>query len=297
MESWIWLPIISALIWSSVNLVDANIRRKYIKNSIVVSAVTGLVSLLVLVLIPFKGLHYPGLWILVAALSSGIIYVYVLPLYFKALSVEDTPTVIALWYITPILIPIMAKFVLNESLTFVQYIGFFLIIISGVLISLKDNPLKKICVSKAAVYIFIAGIIINFTYIFEKYVYSNDSFWNGFILIQLGTVLGGISMLLIWRKKIRKFFQKSSIKPISLLSLGETGNIIAQGLVGAALVVAPVTLVVGFTNLQPLFAFILVLLVSKYFPRSYKEEFKPSRIVSLGFAIILLIIGMYFIAA
>lgn len=297
METWIIFALIAPALWAITNLFDSKLRNFHIKDEFVLATFAGFVGIFAFLFIPIYGFSFPGILIFILSMIAGVLYIYTMIPYFKALSLEDTSTVIMLWYITPILIPFFARFFLNENLLLIQYLGFFLILLGGLFISIKRNALKKIYVSKALFMMLGAGIMLNIYYILEKYIYQNQPFWNGFLWIRLGSFIGALTILAIpkCRKSFIEMKNNLNFKSFRLIFGGELLNLIALVSIGFALSLGSVSLVTSLTNFQPLFLLVYVILLSKFFPKLYKEKLSKKIIFVKIIAVALLILGLYLI--
>ena len=297
METWIIFALIAPALWAISNLLDSKLRNFHIKDEFVLSTYAGFIGLLAFIFVPIYGFSFPGIGIFIVSMIAGILYIYTMIPYFKALALEDASTVIALWLITPVLIPFFARFFLNENLLLFQYVGFILVLLGGLIISIKRNSLKKIKLSKALFMMLAAGIMLDVYYLLEKYVYQNQPFWNGFLWIRLGSFIGALTILAVprYRKAFIQMKDKLNFKSFRLILSGELLNLVALVSIGFALSLGSVSLVASLTNFQSLFLLIYVLILSKFFPKLYKENVSKKIIAIKLLAIALLILGLYFI--
>lgn len=297
MESWIIFALIAPALWAITNLFDSKLRNFHIKDEFVLTTFAGFIGLLAFLFVPIYGISFPGIWIFIVSMIAGVLYIYTMIPYFKALSLEDTSTVIMLWYITPVLIPFFARFFLNENLMFIQYIGFAFILLGGLLISIKRNALKKIHISKALFMMLASGIMLDIYYLLEKYIYQNQPFWNGFMWIRLGSFFGALTILAIpkYRKSFIQMKNNLNFKSFRLIFGGELLNLIALVSIGFALSLGSVSLVTSLTNFQPLFLLVFVILLSKFFPKLYQEKLSKKIVFVKIIAVALLVFGLYLI--
>lgn len=155
--------LLSPICFAIVNLFETRLRHHHIKNDYVLGAFFASLFFISFLLVPFVGFSIPPIPILILCLLAGMLYIYCLVPYFKALAVEETSRVIALWFTVPALLPLFAFLFFGELLTIPQYIGFFLVVIGGVIISLRKTTDHKRVVSKAIWLVFLSGMIFNGT--------------------------------------------------------------------------------------------------------------------------------------
>lgn len=133
-----------------------------------------------------------------------IIYLY--PFY-TAMKVIDNSIVAALFSLGQITIPIMSFLFLDEILSLEQYIGFTIIIMSSVALSIKGTRIPKL--SKAFYYMVFASLLRAGYIVLEKYALIEDENWINMVIYP--SILSGIipfSFLFVkkWRKDIIKNF-------------------------------------------------------------------------------------------
>ena len=114
---WLIFVILACLFWTSCNLIGKVLLTKYVKNIFVYAIFIGFVGLLPLLLIPFKSLAIPNTPLLVVSIITGMLYIYALMPYFKALSIEEVSRVIPLWRFTPLFVLIFSVGFIGEKLS------------------------------------------------------------------------------------------------------------------------------------------------------------------------------------
>ena len=298
MEIWILFALLAPVIWSAVNLIDTKLRRKYITHDYVITAFWGFfVFLAAFFLIPFVGFSIPPWPILILCLVAGFLLIYVTIPYYKALVFEETSRVVTLWFVTPALLPFFAWIFLGEVLTLYQYLGFFLVIVGGAMISIKKTTGRKRKISKALWLMVLSGIIFNVYVIMLKYIYNNYNFWHGFIWTKVGLFIGAITLFLSGRNRTALAFQfrRLTKRSSSLLIGGGVMDFAANILFTVAIALGPVSLVGGLGNFQALFLLILIVFLAKYFPRLYKEAVSKGILGVKLISIILMLVGLWFI--
>lgn len=147
---WLFFALLSRALYAAVNVVDKMVVEKYIHSPLVYFLVTALVSLVVLTIIPFRGIYMPSENVLVSALLAGATFVYGVLLYFYALKFDEASRVVPLWQITPLLTLLISFFTIGERLDTKDFIAFPFLIIGGFLLTARriEGVLK---ISKAHV--------------------------------------------------------------------------------------------------------------------------------------------------
>jgi drug/metabolite transporter (DMT)-like permease len=133
-----------------------------------------------------------------------IIYLY--PFY-TAMKVIDNSIVGALFSLGQITIPIMSFLFLGEVLSLEQYIGFTIIIMSSVALSIKGSKIPKL--SKAFYYMVFASLLRAGYVVLEKYVLIDDGNWINMVIypnIISGLIPFCFLFVRKWRRDIVKNF-------------------------------------------------------------------------------------------
>ncbi|MBR6663946.1 MAG: hypothetical protein IKL33_03875, partial [Alphaproteobacteria bacterium] len=137
---------------------------------------------------------------------AAIDIVYLYPFY-MSLKVMDTSIVEALYSLGAIIIPVMTWFLLDERLELDQYIGFGIIVMSSVALSIKGRKIPKL--SKAFYFVLFSSLLRALYLVLEKYVLEKDINWiNVTIYPNLISGFMPFSFFIIkkWRKDIVRNF-------------------------------------------------------------------------------------------
>ena len=221
--------------------------------------------------------------------AIGIAYLYP---YYMAMKVIDTSIIAALFSLGQITIPIMSYFLLNEKLTLSQYIGFVIIVMSSIALSIKGKKIPKL--NKAFYYMLFSAIIVSFSAVLEKYVLTIDDNWIN--LIFYPNFISGLipfSFLLIkkWRKDIIKNFPPYRMK-IRIFMLNEFICFIGAvcGIYALSGLSPTITKSIGAT--QPIFMIAISLFLLKKFNIPLKEKISRQIMLKKIFCFILIILGV-----
>ena len=137
---WIWYTIGAYGVVSMANIIDKILVDKYIKDSSIVVLFTGSVALVTgIVIYLLRGLPTIPVTQFVIVTAAGMLLAWYLLPYFKALELEDASTVVPLFQVVPIFSLILSFLFLHEQLRISQYVGFLLILLSGVALSISSS--------------------------------------------------------------------------------------------------------------------------------------------------------------
>lgn len=295
--NYLFYALIAYAFWSLGIVLDKILRTKYIKDSVVLVIIFGILCFLpLLVMLPFIGIIVPKLSILLTSILAGFLMLIAIIPYFKSLSLEEVSRVAPLWHFSPLFVLILAIIFLGEKLTSHHYVGFFFILFGGLLISTRK--IKDIFkVSNVFWLMLSAGFLWAISEVLTKYIYRSLNYWNGIFWILFGFTTG--SLLLLLKKKNRINFKST----ISNLNKTSAFFLISSSLTGffgrvfyfLAIMLGSVSIVAVLGGFESLFVIIYAIFISKYLPKLFKEEVSKKIILHKIIAIFLMFIGLAFI--
>lgn len=290
--SWFTLAILAYFLNALVSIIDKILVSKKIPNPVVYSFYVGLLSITVLMFVPF-GFFLPAWPILIAALSAGILFFFGLFLLFTALRQDEASRVIpSIGSLTPIFTLCLAFLFLGEELTLQQIIAFIFLMIGSALIGLSKEKLGyKIKGLKLPV---LAAFLFSFSFILTKFVFLHQPFFNGFIWTRLGSFLAALFLLIptASRKSIFKIGRETK-EGVSFVFVGGKAMAgLSFLLLNAAIFRGSVTLVNGLQGVQYAFVFLLALLFSLKFPKLLQEKINSAVLIQKILAVCLIVVGL-----
>ncbi len=221
--------------------------------------------------------------------SIDVLYLY--PFY-TALKVIDSSIVSALFSLGQITIPIMSFLFLGEVLSLPQYIGFVVIIMASIALSIKGNKIPKL--SRAFYYMAFASLLRAGYAIVEKYVLIEDQNWVNMVVYP--TFISGVIPFLFllrknWRKDIIKSFPPYMDK-VQWFVLNEFfwfAEAVAQiyGMSGLSPVVS-----VSIGATEPIFLLGFSYFLLKKYNIPLKEKISSRLLVKKMFCFVLIILGL-----
>jgi len=261
---WVWLALITSLIFGAVNILDKTILWRFQLSPWVYFALDGFIGIIPMLLIllgdnPF--LLRPE-WIILG-LCSGVALAGFNLLYFFALELSDVSIIVLLLQTTPVFATIWGVIFLHEYYTRIVYFGMISVLVGISLTVLSQSssnkgkqPFSKIITAAAlmAAATFLLSISDLLSAITLKYstilaVY----FWQRVSLVLLSFFV----ILIMWAK-----IKILSYQPIVLTSLVEI--LLAVGLftLTSALAQGPLGIVSLLTSMQPVWVVIISLVLS-----------------------------------
>lgn len=143
-----------------------------------------------------------GCYLILAAIYIGYLYPYYL-----AMKVIDPSIVAALFALGQVSVPLLSYFWLGDKLDFAQYVGFAVIILSSVALSIKGRKIPKL--NRAFYYMVLASLLVAFAEVLKKYTLIEDLSWINLAIFP-GAISGMIPLAFLlvkpWRKDIVRNF-------------------------------------------------------------------------------------------
>lgn len=181
MNSYLIFAFSYPLLFGFVNIIDSRLTNRTIRDPLILLFYMSLTNLVFLPLILFFGspsVPSPGLLVCYFLLAF-LDLVYQIP-YYKALKKIDTSIVGALFSLGRVFIPVLTWLFLDERLKVSQYAGFALIIVSAILLSIRDFRMPRI---NAAFFLMLLSSSIRSVFaVLEKYTIDADGNWINMVI-------------------------------------------------------------------------------------------------------------------
>ncbi|MFA5136489.1 MAG: EamA family transporter [Patescibacteria group bacterium] len=295
---WIIMALLSPAVFTVSNFIDKYLLSKSFKDYRALPIFTALVGFFFgsffWILSGFPLLSF---WDGFLVLVTGILTIWSLIIYFKALDHEETSIVIFLFQIIPILSLVLALIFLDERLNLKQSIGFILVIVSTMLIAAKKGK-KKFRISRSFFLILLYDLIWAVIAILMKFIMHTVSFSHVVSYESFGIGAGGI-MIYVMLPAVRYAFHKSlkniRKKTIGIIIINEIVFIIAKSVNYYAFFLGPVALVSVIGNTQVFFGIAFGTVLTIFFPRIFRENISKEGLKIKLIGALLLFIGLFFL--
>jgi drug/metabolite transporter (DMT)-like permease len=291
--TWLLLAIISYFANAVNAVIDKFLLGKSIPSPIAYTFYVGILSIFVLVLVPF-GLEWPGLIQTLVALSVGFVFLISLYAFYVALKENDASHVIpVIGGTTPVVVAILSYLFLGERLENNQLIAFFFLVLGSVLISIKLNNQGRYSAEGLKIS-FLAAVLLGIFYIMAKYVFSNQPFISGFIWTRLGSFLAAL-LLLISAGNRKIIFAHNKNLRFRSGGLFVFNKALAGGafvLLNYAVFLGSATLINAIQGTQFAFLLILTVVISRYYPKVLEEKITRTTLIQKISAIIIIGTGL-----
>lgn len=310
--TWLSIAITAYFILAIVNVADKFILEKVVPGPRTYTFLVGATGAIVIVLAPF-GLTWPG-WAMLGAnvlfgffFSAGLMF-----LYYALKKGEASRVFTMIGGIVPIFTILFSILFLGEHFSTGQWWAIIFLLLGTILISwltrsydvwtqlkswFSDDENTKVLVIILSV---LAALFFSLFWVGTKFAYTTQPFISAFIWIRIGSFLAAM-LLIVGRKGRKEVFadlQKSKKKKNNIFvflatqGLGATGSMLQN----YAVSLGSVALVTSLQGLQYAFLLILTLLGTMLLPKIIKEKITIKILTRKFVAIVLIGIGLYFLA-
>ena len=316
---YIIIAIISYFINAGVYVADKFLLSKKIHSSITYAFYVGIWSIFNFCLLIFAP-WLPNFQELLIDLLAGGLFLVTLIFWYKALHQSEATRVVPIvGALIPIFSFLFSYVFLGETLSREKLLAFLILIIDGILISVKQTrfyifrevfgkfkekfgevlggihaeyrPTRRLIINSSA-----SALLFSLYYVLIKHIYNTQPFIGGFVWSRLGSFIGVLLILFMptWRKNIIKH-QKGQKSPRNLIFFISIRLLAALAfiLLNWAISLGNVALVNSLQGVQYLFLMFLVLFLSRYYPKILKEELGGGVLFQKMIGAVLISIGLY----
>lgn len=260
----------------------------------------GVFSILAVFLIPFVDFGFPTGENLAWIVLEAIIYVAGLYALFYALENFEVSRIIPTIGATqPVFIAILSfVFWGMQSVDTRNVLAFIVLLTGSVLISIDKDP--RITRKSLEIGI-LTSLLFSLDFIFSKFVFLGMSFWPGFIWMRIFSFI--FVLLFLFDRGFRKemsedngMSKKTGILFLVTQASGGAANIL-QSLSISLAPVAYLAIMNSMKGIQYVFLFIMVVLVSYFLPKVFKEEMTKRVILQKVVSIVIIGLGLAILIA
>jgi uncharacterized membrane protein len=297
---WIFLTLIAVVLWSLVNIADNYLvgrNKKFghpIGALVIFSSIFGFIGALG-IFIFIKGSFVLPLQDIGILLLAGLCNVSWIIFYLKALPDEDVSTVIPWFLMSPFFGYVLGYFVLGEQLEPKQLLGGIIILLGGLLLSIKRSSDAKYSVRwKLILNMTIASLLAALWGILFKFVGRESGFWVSSFWEHVGLGIGGIFIIAFvpsYRKGFSDIMKGDGKKVLTVSVFSETITIIGNLFANYAILLVPVSAVLLLEVVQPAVVFILGIVCTLAFPQILTEDISRRTVIHKALCITIMIVG------
>jgi len=291
--NWIFLSLLAPLFWASSNFVDKYILGKYTKgifDFVFFSTVTSWLFFAVIFL--FVGTPELSIYSLIP-IATGMILIYSYGFYGKALEQGDTSSLVILFKLIPVVTVILAFAFLGQTLSSNELIGFVIVLAGATIISFEKT--KGIFI-KGFEMILIAILMWSVMTLFVDYGLTKMSFWDYFMLDNLGSALAGLTMFIIpsIRRQVIDGIKTAQLGKYIWFSWNNVLDFFGQMSIKKALAIAPSAgLVTVVMQVQSFYAILIGVLLTLVIPYIIKEDISAPTLIKKVIGAVIMFSGVY----
>ncbi len=302
---WLILSIVGYSILAVVAIMDKYLLSSAKVQPVLYTFYSTIFVLPLLLLIPFgvNFLHTPFDWIMAAL--SGISFALALWTMFLGFEKSEVSHVGPLvGAATPLFVLLFSNLFLFEILTTRQLVASGLLIVGSLLVSFEKSK-QHSGWHLGMLWGVLAGILFAASHVSAKYIYGHYNFFSGFVWTRVATGLVGLVLLLhpiVYRSLFKNtILDKVKNKVLSartkkdniiLVIINKVLGSVAVIVIQYAVAIGSVSLVNALNGLEYAILIILVLLLSRFWPNKFKEDYALGEILLESLAIIVIATGL-----
>lgn len=272
---WFWLALLSPAIQTLSTFGDKYIidhKMRHTQALAIYSAIvsTGFATIIWLL----SGWSHIAIHDAVLLLLAGIFSIFSYVFYVQALSRSHASYTLAAMQTTPALVLLFSNVFLHEKLSLFQVVGFVLILLSSVKLSLSITN-KKFAFNTSFWLILAGNLFVASAAIIIKFTSHQTSFASVLTYEGWGIGLGGL-MLLILLSTIRTSFYESvrTATPnlLAIITLNKAVFMLSKATSFYAILLGPVAIVTLLADIQVLYGLLLGILLTYLAPNFFSED-------------------------
>jgi drug/metabolite transporter (DMT)-like permease len=234
-----------------------------------------------------------------ALVATGMLSVLAAACYLYALDIDEASLVTPFYQTVPIFAFFLGYFILGERITPAQGFGSFVIIVSALALSFEFGR-RGIQFKRNVVALMLAASFLSaINGVIFKLIAVDKGFWVALFWGFVGQVMAGLTLLGCvprYRRDFLGLFEQENVAGFGLIALSRTLVSVSEAVTLYATLLAPVALVLLVNSFQPLFVFILGILLTLLLPRVARESLGPMKMLQKGVGICLMLVGGYLIS-
>jgi drug/metabolite transporter (DMT)-like permease len=297
--SWLFFALLAPVVLTISNFTDKYIVGSAVKDYRGVVLMQSIVGFIVGTIFWFAT-GFPTLPVVdsIIVLSTGVLSTFGAAFYFKALRDEDTSYVIFMIQLLPIFVIIFSFLFLKETVSFKQFLGFLIVLLSSLALS-TDKETKSIRLSQSFWLLISMDFLFALAAVLIKFAIDVTSFSQILSFESWGIGIGGVilySLSPTIRKSFNKIIKTVRRRVMSIMFVNEILYVISKSLTYFAYSIGPVALVSVVGSTQVFFGILFGWILTLLLPHIFSEKTdKKYLIKKLGFAFCV-ILGIFLIS-
>jgi len=289
--TWITAALVVAAIMAVVNVVDSHLisrRMPSFWTFLIPAGATHLIyGLIFLAIHPLVCGVDPFTWFI--AVLSAVARTAAALLMLYTMKTEEVSRIVPVVYAHPVFVAVLAVPLLDETLTYVQWVAILMTVVGAVLISLRGQGWGA-RLRRSFGMLLASSLLFGVANVATKYASESVPFWNMYSITAL--CLGGTFCLLSMRPAVISELRRMRGRNATLVVIGANETIALAGIILSfwAIEKGPVSLVSTIMGIRPFFVFLYAVLLGRFLPAMLDERFSRG-IVALKVVSIALVVG------
>lgn len=291
--SWISLALIAPFFWAFSNFIDKYVLSKHTKgifDFLFFSTITSWVFFIGLLI--FNGLPDFTVYSFIPV-ATGMILIYSYGFYAKALEQGETSALVILFKLIPVTTVILAFVFLGQTLSQREILGFLVVLIGAIIVSLNKGNGGTI---NGFGMIVIAIVIWSVMTLFIDFGLTKMSFWHYFTLDTLGSALAGPTLLIIpsVRRQVISGIKTANSSKYNWFFWNNVLDLLGQMSIKKALSIAPSAgLVTVVMQVQSFYVILIGVLLTLFVPHIIKEDISSGTLIKKFAGAAVMFSGVY----
>lgn len=228
------------------------------------------------------------------AFISGVAFTFALFFFYIAIQHGEASRVApVVGGLSPIFVFLLSRGILGETLSRWEFVAFLILVIGSVLISVTHKKGGRFHAGdfKNLGWLVCASFLFGVTYVYEKAVFNETDFINGFIWTRIGGFIGVLPFLFFsaTRESIFEAPRTADRTTVGAFLVNKVFGALGFFFLSFAISLgSSVSLVNALQGIEYGLIFIFTLFISRFGPRFLEEEITPLIIFEKTFAIVLI---------
>ncbi len=292
---WLIIALIGFTIAATVNVMDKYILDKTIKKSAVFVFYSTAPAIIILLLLPWtNNLH--SNWDIIFAVLAGSSFVFSLWACYQGIQKSEVSHIGPLiGAVTPIFVIIWSLIFFNEIFTTKQIFAITSLIFGSFIIA-SEKSVKNNGFHSGFAWGILGGFLGSIFGITSKYLYGVNDFLTGFVWVQ--GMVGIFGLLMIFSFHVRQSLKKKpkkeklGAKKIAFIVFDKTLGVVVLVLIQYAVALGSAAIVYALAGVQYALLVIFVAILSKVWPKFYREEYSKVEVVQEIIAVLFIACGL-----
>jgi drug/metabolite transporter (DMT)-like permease len=300
---WFLIALAAPLIYAVVNQTDKYFISRHFSGRgtgalIIIAATFNIVALPIIYWLVGGVIALPFFQALALGIN-GIFTILAVLLYLYALQEEEASVVTPFFQTVPLLAFALGYLILGETLTLVEALGCFLVVIGTMILSFEIKHRGKFKFKWRLVLLMLgSALALAINAVIFKLIAVEAGFLVSIFWDFTGKTVFGFLLFILVGSYRREFIASAAVNRrliFCLILLTQLVTILADFIASYAVLLAPVAIVSAVLGLQPLFVFLYGVILTIFFPWFIKESFNRRELIQKIAAIILVIVGGWLI--